>query len=226
MTRILIVEDEPAIAIALQDELEGEMYRTECVSDGITGLARARSGEFELILLDVMLPGKDGMNVTRELRRAGNQTPIILLTARSVESDKILGLDLGADDYITKPFSAGELLSRIRAVLRRTQPPAARGGANSFGNCTLDVERCELMRGGQAVGLTATEFRMLKVFLERTGTVLSLDEILYAVWGPGIVMSDRVIYTHINNLRNKIEDDASKPRHLVSVRGLGYRFDQ
>jgi DNA-binding response OmpR family regulator len=224
MRWILIVEDEPAIAIALRDELEAEGYATECVSDGITALARANDGNPALILLDVMLPGKDGITVCRELRRAGNRTPIILLTARSAESDKILGLDLGADDYITKPFSPGELLSRIRALLRRTQPSPS--GSHSFGRCSLDMQRCELLRNGQPVGFTATEFRMLRVFLERSGSVLSLDAILEAVWGSGVVMSDRVIYTHINNLRNKIEDDPSQPRHLVSVRGLGCRFNR
>jgi two-component system alkaline phosphatase synthesis response regulator PhoP len=223
MNRILVVEDEPTIAIALQDDLEGEGYQVEAVSDGVTALDKTRSALWDLVLLDVMLPGKDGFTVLREMRRSGNQTPVILLTARGQEQDRITGLTLGADDYVTKPFSRQELLLRIRAVLRRS--PAGASKSLSVGEITVDLERGEARRSGQPLDLTALEFRMLRVFLENRGKVLSIGRLLELVWGAGTFQSDRVVYTHINNLRNKIEPSPAQPRYIVSIRGMGYRLD-
>lgn len=221
MSRILVVEDEPVIAAGLVDELKAEGYEVGLAEDGDAGYAMAREGTWDLILLDVMLPGRDGWAVCRELRRERVMTPVLLLTALSREQDKILGLDLGADDYLTKPFSPGELLARVRALLRRT----GRRAQHAFGNCVLDVDRCALTKAGRAVDLTAVEFKLLRTFVENAGKVMSIDELLRRAWGADVFLTDRVIYTHVNNLRGKVEDDPGKPRHLVSVRGLGYRFD-
>jgi len=223
MNRILVVEDEPTIAIALQDDLEAEGYGVEAVSDGVTALEKTRGGVWDLVLLDVMLPGKDGFTVLRELRKSGNQTPVILLTARGQEQDRVTGLSLGADDYVTKPFSRQELLLRVQAVLRRASPAAAH--PYSFGAIEVDSQRGEVRRGGQAIEVTALEYRMLRMFIENRGRILSIDEIIARVWGADTFQTDRVVYTHINNLRGKIEPEPARPRYIVSLRGLGYRFD-
>jgi len=222
MNRILVVEDEPTIAIALQDDLEEEGYGVEAVSDGVTALEKTRGG-FDLVLLDVMLPGKDGFTVLREMRKAGNQTPVILLTARGQEQERIAGLSLGADDYVTKPFSRQELLLRVQAVLRRSGP--AHADLYRFGEIELDCDRGEVRRGGKLVDVTALEFRMLKMFCENRGRILSLEKIIEGICGAGTFQTDRVVYTHINNLRGKIEPMPAQPRYIVSLRGLGYRFD-
>jgi len=223
MSRILVVEDEPTIAIALQDDLELEGYDVEAVSDGLSAEARALQGNYDLILLDVMLPGKDGFSVCRALRKAGMKTPVIMLTAKTQVADRIAGLDIGADDYITKPFAPEELIARIRAVLRRAGTQnAGLQTVCSFGDVTVDFERYEAKRSGRAVDLTALEFKLLRVFLEHRGKVLSIDDLLRLVWGPDVFLTDRVIYTHINNLRSKLEDEPARPRYLVGVRGLGF----
>jgi DNA-binding response OmpR family regulator len=225
MTRILVVEDEPTIAVGLQDDLELEGYTVEVVEDGATAAKRALEGGHDLILLDVMLPQKDGFTVCREVRQAGLSTPIILLTAKGQEVDKVLGLELGADDYVTKPFSPRELLARIKAVLRRTNDSAKPDQIYQFGDVQVDFGRCEVSRTGRKVDLTAMEFKFLRAFLSHPGQVLTLDQLIEEVWGPDVFLTDRVIYTHINNLRSKIEANPTKPRHLITVRGIGYRFD-
>jgi DNA-binding response OmpR family regulator len=222
MSRILVVEDEPAIAIGLKDDLEVEGYEVDVAEDGAAAMEHAAGTVYDLVLLDIMLPKKDGFAVCRELRAGGIRTPIILLTARGEESDKIRGLNLGADDYVTKPFSPRELNARIQAVLRRAAPPPA---VRRFGDVTIDVARCEVRRGGALVDLTAQEFKLLRTFLDHAGEVLSIDRLLALVWGPGVFLTDRVVYTHVNNLRSKIEENPAQPRHIVSLRGLGYRFD-
>jgi len=224
MTRILIVEDEPGIALGLEDDLRLEGYDVELISDGITACTRARESAFDLMLLDVMLPGKDGFEVCREVRRAGIRKPIILLTAKAQEAEKVLGLDLGADDYLTKPFSPKELRARIRAALRGR---GASEGADiyRFGEIEIDRGRCELRRHGAVVDMTSTEFKLLSAFVQHRGRVLSRDQLLNEAWGPGTFLSDRVVDNHIVSLRRKIEPDPTEPTYLVSVRGLGYRFD-
>jgi DNA-binding response OmpR family regulator len=223
MTKILVVEDEPGIALGLEDDLRLEGWDVELVADGIAAARRAREASFDLILLDVMLPGKDGMEVCRELRRAGLRTPIIMLTAKAQEAEKILGLDLGADDYITKPFSPKELRARIRAALRRNAPNEA--PVFRFGDAEVDSTRCELRRGGSVVETTPTEFKLLSVFVRHRGRVLTREKLLDEAWGRGTFLTDRVVDNHIVALRKKIEPEPSEPRFLISVRGMGYRFD-
>ena len=223
MPRILIVEDEPSIALVLEDDLRREGYDTVVAGDGDSGAREAVSGRFDLILLDVMLPKKDGFDVCREVRRAGVRAPIILLTARTHEAEKVLGLESGADDYVTKPYSARELRARIRAHLRRegTQRPAI----CRFGDAELDFDRGELRRGGRPVPLSALEFKLLSAFVRRAGRVVTRAQLLDEVWGAGTHVTDRVVDNQVTNLRKKIEPTPERPRYLVSLRGLGYRFD-
>jgi len=226
MTKILVVEDEAAIALGLEDDLRMEGWDVEVIGDGARAARRARETTFDLILLDVMLPGKDGFEVCRDLRRAGLRTPIIMLTAKTQEAEKILGLDLGADDYVTKPFSPRELRARIRAALRRT-PTAGQQDKEvyRFGDVEVDAVRCEVRRGGTVVETTATEFKLLSVFIRHRGRMLSREQLLEEVWGPGTRLSDRVVDNHVVALRRTIEQDAGKPQAIISVRGRGYRFD-
>jgi len=223
MTRILIAEDEAGIALGLEEDLTLEGYRVEVVADGVAALRRAREGGFGLILLDVMLPSKDGFQVCRELRRGGVTTPIILLTARAQEAEKVLGLQLGADDYVTKPFSPLELRARIAAVLRRAGN-AAQQEAYRFGDVVVDFVRCEVHRAGAPADVTPFEFKLLAAFVKNRGRVLSRQQLLDQVWGDTHT-GDRVVDTHVANLRKKIEPRPSEPVYLVSLRGLGYRFD-
>lgn len=223
MAKILLVEDERDIALVLRNDLQLEGYDVEAVHDGQAGLERARSGGFDLVLLDVMLPKKDGYTVCRELRGAGVRTPVMMLTARAQEAEKILGLELGADDYITKPFSPLELRARIRAMLRRAASEPVT--FDRFGDVEVDYARAEVRRGGALVEMTPLEFKLLETFLKRRGRVLTRDQLLDAVWRPDSSPTARVIDNHVMNLRRKIEDDPQRPRHLASVRGLGYRFD-
>jgi len=223
MKRILVVEDEPAIAFGLQLDLKSEGYDVEIESDGESALQRARQETFDLILLDVMLPRKDGFEVCRELRRGGSKTPVIMLTAKAQEAEKVLGLEIGADDYVTKPFSPRELRARVKAALRRTAEddlPICR-----FGDAEVDFGRCELRRAGKPVELTALEFKLLAAFVRNGGKVLSRDQLLDLVWGHGTFVTDRVVDNHVVTLRKKVEPEPSEPRYIVSVRGLGYRFD-
>jgi len=223
MDRILIVEDDPDIALGLQQDLRLEGYEVEVVGDGQRAIDRAEAGSFDLILLDVMLPGKDGFAVCRELRRAGKRLPIIVLTARSQEAEKVLGLELGADDYVTKPFSPMELRARIKAALRRRTSETPQ--VFRFGDFEVDFNRFELRRGGRSVDLTPIEFKLLAAFIQSRRNVLSRQQLLDHVWGRDIFITDRVVDTHVGNLRRKLEADPDKPVFLVSVRGVGYRFE-
>jgi len=225
MQRILVVEDEPTIATGLHDDLELEGYAVEVVDNGSAALKRILEGGFDLILLDVMLPGTDGFTVCREARIQGVRTPIIMLTAKGREVDKVVGLELGADDYVTKPFSPRELLARVKAVLRRGQDEAKPLSSYHFADITVDFNRFEVLRKGEKIDLTAMEFKLLRAFLDHRGRVLTIDELLQKVWGEDVFLTDRVVYTHVNNLRGKIEEDPRNPRLLISVRGIGYRFD-
>jgi len=223
MPRVLVVEDEPDIVLGLKDDLERNGYEVQVVGDGESALRRGREPAFDLILLDLMLPGRDGFAVCRELRRAGIRTPVIMLTARTHEDEKVLGLELGADDYVTKPFRPRELRARIQAVLRRVADVSR--GTYRFGDCEVDFDRGEVRRGGAPVDVTALEFRLLAAFIRRRGHVLSRRQIIDAAWGEGTFVTDRVVDTHILNLRKKIEPEPSQPRYVCSVRGMGYRFD-
>jgi DNA-binding response OmpR family regulator len=223
MSRILIVEDDPDIALVLSEDLRIEGHECEIVADGQSATVRGREKEWDLILLDVMLPHKDGFDVCRQLRRSGVRTPIILVTARSQEAEKILGFELGADDYVTKPFSLRELRARVGAVLRRSQAPAAE--VIRLGDVEVDLAAGEVRRGGMRVDLTAIEFRLLTAFVTNRGRVLSREELIRRAWGPNTFVTDRAVDTHIVNVRRKIEADPAAPRYILSVRGLGYRLE-
>ena len=223
MAKILVVEDEPYIALGLKSDLALEGYEVEVARDGERALERARKEPFDLILLDVMLPGKDGFAVCRELRHDGIRTPIIMLTAKTQEAEKVLGLGLGADDYVTKPFSPLELRARVQAVLRRVSGDAPE--VYRFGDVEVDFTRAEVRRKGTIVATSALEFKLLTAFIRRRGRLLTRDRLLDEVWGQDGGPTDRAIDNHIMNLRRKIEPRPDRPRYLVSVRGLGYRFD-
>jgi DNA-binding response OmpR family regulator len=223
MSKILIVEDEPGIALGLKNDLAVEGYEVEVARDGQAGLERATRCAFDLILLDIMLPKKDGYAVCRELRQAGNRTPVLMLTAKSLEAEKVLGLELGADDYVTKPFSSLELRARVRALLRRATGDAP--DVYRFDQVEVDFTRAEVRREGRPVETTPLEFKLLSTFVRRRGRILTREQLLDDVWRPDSCPSDRVIDNHIMNLRRKIEPEPQEPRYLMSVRGLGYRFD-
>jgi len=223
MARILIVEDEPDIVLSLEEDLRRQGHQSTHAGDGMQGLELGKQGQWDLILLDVMLPKMDGFDVCSELRKAGISTPIIMLTARTQEAEKELGLDSGADDYVTKPFSLRELRARIRAQLRRSTRTTER--IVRFGDCEVDFDRAEVRRSGRRVDVTPQELRLLQVFIQHRGRVLSRDQLIDAAWGHSVAITDRVVDTHVFNLRKKIEPVPAEPRFLVGVRGLGYRFD-
>lgn len=225
MPRVLIAEDEPAIALTIEDDLTLDGYEVEVVSDGATASRRAREEAFDLLLLDVMLPFKTGFDVCREVRKAGIAIPILMLTARTQEADKVLGLDLGADDYVTKPFSPHELRARIRALLRRVSPACDSKQLFAFGEIEVDFTRGELRRHGQPVEISALEFKLLGAFIRNRGRLLSREQLLDEVWGRGLAVTERVVDNQVLSLRKKIESNPAEPRILISVRGLGYRFD-
>ena len=225
MKRILIVEDEPSIALALGTDLTREGYVVDVVGDGESAVEKASMSGYDLVLLDVMLPGIDGFDVCRHLRRAGLRVPIILLTARGQEAEKVMGLERGADDYVTKPYSARELRARVKAHLRRGEPTAHIENVYRFGDAELDFVRCELRRGGNVVELSALEFKLLSAFVRCGGRMLTRAQLLDEVWGPGTHVTDRVVDNQVNNLRKKIEPVPDRPRYLIALRGLGYRFD-
>jgi DNA-binding response OmpR family regulator len=223
MPRILIVEDEPDIALGLELDLRDEGYDVEVASDGETASRRGREPGWDLILLDVMLPRRDGFEVCRDLRRNKIRTPILMLTAKAQEAEKVMGLDLGADDYVTKPFSPRELRARIRALLRRAAPES--DPVRCAGDCEVDFARAELRRAGARTDLTAIELKMLQLFFDSSGRVVTRAQVIDAVWGRDVFVTDRVVDTHVVKLRRKLEPDPGQPCHIVSVRGLGYRFE-
>ncbi len=221
--RILLVEDDPSLVLALSDRLRSDGYRVDCVKDGETGVREAIKGTYDLILLDVMLPRKSGFEVCRELRRRGVETRILMLTARAQLSDKVEGLDLGADDYLTKPFELAELLARIKALLRRSSP-TKRLEQFRFGNVEIDFVSAEVTRDGIPVKLSALEFQLLQHLIENEGILLSRNELLDAVWGVDAMPSTRTVDVHISWLRQKLELEPRNPRFILTVRGLGYKF--
>ena len=223
--RILLVEDEPGLVMTLSDLLGAEGYEVESATDGPTGLSKALKEKFDLIVLDVMLPGKSGLEVCRELRQQGNPVAVLMLTAKTQLYDRVVGLKLGADDYLTKPFEPPELLARIEALLRRVKhdklTPVTRF---QFANVDIDFERGEVHKQGVELNLAAKELDLLRYLIDRRGNVVSRDELLEAVWEyqPGV--SSRTIDVHVAWLRQKLEDNPQNPRHIHTVRGVGYRF--
>ena len=225
MSRILVVEDDEAMAVALRDGFAYEGHEVAVACDGEEGLRLAIDNPPDLMILDVMLPKMTGLEVCKRLRGDGSELPIIMLTARGQEIDKVLGLKLGADDYVTKPFSFMELMARVEAVLRRTQPGGfSRRPVHEFGDLTVDLDRHDATKGGEPIELTPREFRLLGYFLEHRGEIVSREQLLDAVWGYDTIPFTRTVDTHIGKLRKKIEDDPSDPQHIITVHRLGYKF--
>jgi len=223
--RVLIVEDEPGLRLTLTDRLGSEGYAVETASDGEAGLACATSGGYDLIVLDVMLPRMNGFDVCREARQRGVTAPILMLTARGQVVDKVVGLKLGADDYLTKPFEAIELMARLEALLRRRpSAPLPGGDTYRFGDIVVDFRRAEVARGGQAVDLSAREFKLLRHFIEHRGATLSRDALLSDVWGYDEMPLTRTVDVHVAGLRQKLEANPRSPEHILTVHGLGYKF--
>lgn len=223
--RILLVEDDSSIVIGLRMNLEREGYEVELAEDGDTALSLVREGDFDLVLLDVMLPKRNGYEVLDALRKEGNQTPVLMLSARSAEMDKVMGLDLGADDYIPKPFSVAELLARVRVGLRRARPVVDNNVLWRMRDIEVDPERHQVRKAGKDVELTAKEFEVLMLLKQAAGRVLSRQAIFDRVWGDSHHGTLRTIDNFISQLRSKLEDDPANPRHLLTVRGVGYRLD-
>jgi DNA-binding response OmpR family regulator len=225
MARILIVEDEDSIRMALEDDLSLEGYTVVGERDGARALEKAREGRFDLIILDLMLPGLDGLEICKRLRAEKDPTPILMLTAKSQEVDKVLGLELGADDYVTKPFSPRELLARVKALLRRSRlPEAPSPDGASFGDVDVDFKGYSVKKKGNSVELTVKEFELLRLLVTHPNEVLRRDTILNEVWGDEWDVFPRTIDTHVVHLRQKLEDDPAEPKHIVNVRGVGYKF--
>jgi DNA-binding response OmpR family regulator len=223
MARILIVEDEPAMQRGLRDNLELEGYDVETASDGAAGLELMTAGPYDLVLLDVMLPKMSGLDVLKSARSRGFNAPVIVLTARGEEVDRVLGLELGADDYVVKPFSLRELLARVKAVLRRGER-AAPGGEVTIGNCTVDFGSFTAKVGGKDVQMTGREFELLKYLWDHRSQAVSRDQLLTDVWGMNDAVSSRTIDNFIVRLRQKLEIDPSHPKHILTVHGSGYRL--
>ncbi len=223
MPKILVVEDEAAIARVLVDNLLFEGHEAAAVADGAEGLARALAWQPDLILLDVVLPTMDGYEVCRRLRVQGATMPIIMLTARGEEVDKVLGLELGADDYVTKPVGVRELMARIKAVLRRGQLDLA-GAVLAFGKAQIDFDRYEATVDGQTVHLSPKAFGVLRLLWKNEGRALTRAQILKQVWGYDVYPTTRTVDNHIAELRHRLEADPAQPRHILTVHGVGYRF--
>ncbi len=223
MTTILIVEDDPAMTVALRDGFEFEKFTVDMANDGEQAMRMAKRGRYDIIVLDVMLPKKSGFDICKELREKGNNTPVIMLTARGQEIDKIVGLKLGADDYVTKPFSFIELLARVEAVMRRAQRKKAADQV-SFGDVKLDFRTYQATKSDQPLELTPREFSILRYFLDHPNEVVSRETLLNHVWGYDPSAFTRTVDTHMARLRQKIEPTPAEPRHLITVHRVGYKF--
>ena len=221
---ILLIEDEPGIRMAVKDELEFEGFQVRFAEDGLAGLDSILRNPPDLIVLDLMLPGKNGFEICREIRERGITTPVIVVTARGQEVDKIRGLELGADDYVTKPFSLAELVARIRAVLRRCHPEES-GETIQRLTITMDMRKRQVLKGNIVVELTDKEFQILALLLKRSSEVITRDEFLKTIWGEDVYITHRTVDIHISALRKKIEDDPEHPSLILSVRNVGYKFN-
>ena len=224
MKKILLIEDEPGIVVTLSDRLSREGYAVESAADGASGLERATREPFDLVLLDLMLPRLSGFDVCRELRRREIETPVIMLTARGQTVDKVVGLKLGADDYVTKPFDMSELLARVEAHLRRAPANAASVDGCAFGDVRVDFRKAEATRDGRPIDLSAREFQLLRYFIEHRGATLTRDELLNEVWGYNFMPSTRTVDVHVAWLRQKIEPNPRHPQFILTIHGLGYKF--
>lgn len=223
--RILLVEDEPGLVLTLTDLLAAEGYDVQSATDGPSGLARALDGPFDLIVLDVMLPGKNGFDVCRELRQQGRETAVLMLTAKTQVVDRVVGLKLGADDYLTKPFEPAELLARVEALLRRVRKDGPSAVATfQFADVEVDFERGAVLKAGQALSLAGKELQLLRYLVEHRGKVVPREELLESVWQYHSGVSSRTVDVHIAWLRQKLEDNPQSPRHIHTLRGVGYRF--
>lgn len=224
--RLLLVEDEPGLQLALSDRLSAEGYAVATAGDGNAAIQRATGEPFDVIVLDVMLPGRDGFDVAKTIRQQGIRTPILMLTARTQVVDRVVGLKLGADDYLTKPFETIELLARLEALLRRA-PQAASGLSlerYQFGDITVDVRKAEVAQSGHLLDLSAKEFHLLKYFIEHRGATISREELLHEVWGYSNTPSTRTVDVHVAWLRQKLEPNPRVPQYILTVHGLGYKF--
>jgi two-component system alkaline phosphatase synthesis response regulator PhoP len=223
--KILLIEDEPGLVMTLSDRLRGEGHQVDEATDGQTGQAKAMSGDYDLVILDVMLPRKNGLDVCRDLRQAGIHTPILMLTARGQVVDKVVGLQLGADDYLTKPFDMMELVARVSALLRRTEPRAVSSQpAYEFGHVRVDFRRGEALRSGKRVALSSREFQLAKYLIDRRGEIVSRDQLLQEVWGYNALPETRTVDVHMAWLRRKLEENPRYPEYFLTVRGMGYKF--
>ena len=222
---ILLEEDEPGLVLTLGDRLRNEGYRVDAAFDGIEAEDRIARNRVDLVILDLMLPGKDGLEVCRELRQRGFSTPILMLTARGQTADRVLGLRIGADDYLAKPFEMLELLARVEALLRRVPcPSVVPSDLFDFGPLQVDLLRAEVLRDGKPVALSAKEFQLLRYLIEHRGIALTREELLKEVWGYTAVPSTRTVDVHVSWLRQKVETDPKQPRLIMTVHGLGYKF--
>lgn len=226
MEKILIIEDEESILMALEDDLKIEGYQVSSAKDGQEGFSMAKAQGYDLIILDIMLPKMNGFEVCKQLRQAGITTPILILTAKSQEVDKVLGLELGADDYVTKPFSPRELLARVNVIFRRTKQTQQGIDLYHFGDVNVDFKKYEAEKGGQPIFLTALEFAILHFLIINKDRVVSRDYILDKVWGNDVYVYPRTVDTHIAHLRKKIEDDPENPKHIIGIRSIGYKFSE
>ncbi len=226
MQKILVIEDEESILMALEDNLRLEGYEVLSARDGREGLSMAKAQEYDLIILDIMLPQMDGFEVCKELRQAGIMIPILMLTAKSQEIDKVLGLELGADDYVTKPYSPRELLARVKSLLRRSKQVQQEIDQYTFSDVEVDFGKYEVKKSGKLIYLTALEFSMLHFLIRHKGHVVHRDAILDEVWGRDVYIQSRTVDKHISELRKKIEDDPSSPNFILGVRGIGYKFQE
>jgi two-component system alkaline phosphatase synthesis response regulator PhoP len=222
--RLLLVEDEPGLVLTLTDRLTREGYAVDSSADGESGLERASSEGFDLVLLDVMLPRLGGFDVLRELRKRNIETPVIMLTARGQVVDKVVGLKLGADDYVTKPFEMVELLARIEAKLRRAPSVPHPAEGYQFGEVRIDFRRAEVTKSGGPLDLSAREFQLLRYFIEHRGATLTREELLNEVWGYNSMPSTRTVDVHVAWLRQKIEPNSRHPQYILTVHGMGYKF--
>lgn len=224
MKRILLIEDEPGLILTLSDRLGSEGYAVESATDGQSGLERAAREAFDLVVLDLMLPRMSGFEVCRELRRRGVETPVIMLTARGQLIDKVVGLKLGADDYMAKPFEMAELVARIEAKLRRVASTPHRADGYAFGDVRVDFRKAEATREGAPLELSAREYGLLRYFVEHRGATLTREELLNEVWGYNSMPSTRTVDVHVAWLRQKIEPNSRHPQFIITVHGIGYKF--